>query len=70
MFSKNVAIYRPPSSDSENLSAFLQNMEKSVSEKKTSYIIGYFNMNCLKYHGNPKTNHFTITFLKKVPSLS
>ena len=60
---KNILLgccYRPPSGDSENLSAFLQNkiIEKSVLEKKMSYIIGDFNMNCLKYHENAKTKHF------------
>ena len=49
---KNILLsfcYRLPSGDSENLSTFLQNkiIEKSVSEKKTSYITGDFNMNCL-----------------------
>ena len=57
---KNIILsccYRPPSGDSENLSAFLQTkiIEKSVSEKKLSYIIGNFNMNRLKYHENAKT---------------
>ena len=42
---KNILLscyYRPPNGDSENLSVFLQNkiIEKSVSEKKISYIIG------------------------------
>ena len=51
---------RPPIGDSENLSAFLQNktIKKSVSEKKISYIIGDFNMNCLKYNETAKTKHF------------
>ena len=35
-----------------------------VSEKKTSYIIGSFNMNCLKYHENCKTKHIYDNFLK------
>ena len=57
---KNILLsccYRPPNGDSENLSWFLQNkiIEKSVSEKRISYIIGNFNMNCLKYHENAKT---------------
>ena len=41
---------RPPISESVNLSTFLQNniIEKSVSEKKISYMMGDFNMNCLK----------------------
>ena len=53
-------MYRPPNGDSEHLSGFLQNkiIEKSVSEKKISYIIGNFNMNCLKYHVNAKTKYF------------
>ena len=60
---KNILLsccYRPPSGDNENLSAFLRNkiIEKSVSEKKMNYIIGDFNMNCLKYHENAKTKHF------------
>ena len=54
---KNILLgccYRPPNGDSENLSTFLQNniIEKSVSEKKIGYMIGDFNMNCLKYHEN------------------
>ena len=54
---KNILLsccYRPPNGDSENLSTFLQNniIEKSVSEKKISY------MNCLKYHENAKTKYF------------
>ena len=57
---KNILLsccYRPPSGDSENLSAFLLNkiIEKSISEKKKSYIIKDFNMICLKYHENTKT---------------
>ena len=60
---KNILLsccYRPPCGDSENLSTFLQNkiIEKSVSEKKMSYITGDFNMNCLKCHENAKTKHF------------
>ena len=67
---KNILLsccYRPPSGDSENLSAFLQNkiIEKSVSEKKMSYIIGDFNMNCLKYHENAKTKHFYDNIFEK-----
>ena len=68
---KNILLnccYRP----TKNLSGFLQNKikEKSVSEKKISYIIGDFKMNCLKYHENAtKQNTFTITILKKVPYL-
>ena len=53
--------YRLPNGDSENLRVFLQNkiIEKSVSEKKISYMIGNFNMNCLKYLDlNAKTKHF------------
>ena len=48
---------RLPSGESVNLSTFLQNniTEKSVSEKKISYMIRDFNMNCLKYHENAKT---------------
>ena len=62
----------PPSGDSENLSAFLQNqiIEKSVSEKKMSYITGDFNMNCLNSSEMLKQNTLTITFLKKALSLS
>ena len=57
---KNILLsccYRPPS---ENLCAFLRNkiIEKSISEKKISYIIGNFNMNFLKYHEKAKTKHF------------
>ena len=54
---KNILLsccYRPPNGDSENLNTFLQNniIEKFVSENKISYIIGDFNMNCLKHHEN------------------
>ena len=35
-----------------------KSIEKSVSEKKNSYIIGDFNMNYLKYHQNAKAKHF------------
>ena len=60
---KNILLsccYRPHNDDSENLSTFLQNniIEKSVSKKKISYLIGDFNMNCLKYHENAKTKYF------------
>ena len=52
--------YRPPNGDSQNLSTFLQNniIEKSVSENEISYMIGDFNMNCLKHHENAKTKYF------------
>ena len=52
--------YRPPNGGSENLGTFLQNniIEKSVSGKKISYMIGDLNMNCLKYHENAKTKYF------------
>ena len=67
---KNILLsccYRPPSGDSENLSGFLQNkvIEKSVSKKKISYIIGDFNMNCLKYQENAKTKHFHDNIFEK-----
>ena len=67
---KNILLsccYMPPSGDSGNLSAFLQNkiIEKSVSEKGMSYIIGDFNMNCLKYHENAKTKHFYDNIFEK-----
>ena len=59
--------YRPVNDDSENLSKFLQNniKEKSVSEKKISYMIGDFNMNCLKYHENAKTKYFYHNIFEK-----
>ena len=52
---KNILLsscYRSTNGNSENLSGFLQNkiLEKSISEKKISHIIGNFNMNCLKYN--------------------
>ena len=52
--------YRPPNGDRENLSGFLQNkiIKKSFSEKKITHIIADFNVNCLKYRENAKTNHF------------
>ena len=58
---------RPPNGDSENLSTFLQNniIEKSVSEKKICYMIGDFNMNCLKYHENAKTKYFYDNIFEK-----
>ena len=67
---KNILLsccYRPPNGDSENLSTFLQNniIEKSVSEKKISYMIGDFNMNCLKYHENTKTKYFYDNIFEK-----
>ena len=68
---KNILLsccYRPPSGDSENISAFLQNkiIEKSVSEKKMSYITRDFNMNCLKYNKNAKTKHFYDNIFERV----
>ena len=62
-----ICCYKPPSGDSENLIAVLQNkiIEKFVSEKKISYIIGDFNMNCLKYHENTKTKYFYNNIFEK-----
>ena len=59
--------YKPRNGDSENLSTFLQNIiiEKSVSEKKSSYMIGDLNMNCLKYHENAKTKYFYDNIFEK-----
>ena len=56
-----------PNGDSENLSTFLENniIEKSVSAKKISYMIGDFNMNCLKYHENAKTKCFYDNIFEK-----
>ena len=67
---KNILLsccYRPPNGDSENLSTFLQNniIEKSVSEKKISYMIGDFNMNCLKCHDNGNTKYFYDNIFEK-----
>ena len=67
---KNILLncwYRPSNGDSENLSTFLQNniIEKSFSERKISYMIGDFNMNCLKYHENAKTKYFYNTTFEK-----
>ena len=67
---KNILLgccYRPANSDSENLSGFLQNkiIEKSVSERKISCIIGNFNMNYLKYHENTKAKHFYDSIFEK-----
>ena len=50
--SKNILLSccnRPPAGDSENLSMFLKNelIEKSILEKKKSFIIGDFILNCL-----------------------
>ena len=52
-------MYRPPNGDSENISAFLQIkiIEKRFS-KKNSYVLGNFNMSCLKRYKNTKTKHF------------
>ena len=57
----------PPNGDIESLSGILQNKitEKSVSEKKISYKIGDFNMNCLKYHENAKTKPFYYNIFEK-----
>ena len=43
--------YRPPSSDREDLSMFLQNsaIVKIFLVNKLSYILGDFNINCLSY---------------------
>ena len=51
--------YRPPNGNSGNLSTFLQNniIDKSLSEKIISYMIGDFNMNRLKYHENAETKY-------------
>ena len=56
---KNILLsccYRSPNSDSENLSAFLENkiIEKSVS-----------NINCLKYHQNAKRKRFYDNIFEK-----
>ena len=55
--------------DSENLSVFLESkiIEKCVSEKKISFIIGDFNMNCLKNNENAKTKHFYDNIYQKSP---
>ena len=57
----------PSSDDCENLNGFLQNkiIEKSVWEKKISHIIGDFNENYLKYHGNTKTKHLYNNIFEK-----
>ena len=34
-------------------------------QKKNNYIIGDFNMNCLKYHENSKTRHFYENIFEK-----
>ena len=67
---KNILLsycYRPPNGDSENLSRFLQNkaIEKSISQKKISYIIGDINMNCLKHYENAKTKDFYDNIFEK-----
>ena len=67
---KNILLsccYRPPSGDSENLSTFLQNniIEKFVSKKKISYMIGDFNMNCLKCHENAKIKYIYDNIFEK-----
>ena len=38
---------------------------KSVSEKKTSYMKGDFNMNCLKYYENAQTKYFYDNIFEK-----
>ena len=55
--------------DSENLIVFLESkiIEKSVSEKKISFLIGDFNMNCLKNNKNAKTKHFYGNIYQKSP---
>ena len=57
----------PSNDDCENLNGFLQNkiIEKSVWEKKISHIIGVFNKNYLKYHGNAKTKHLYNNIFEK-----
>ena len=67
---KNILLsccYRSPNGESENLSGFLQNkiIEASFSEKKITYIVGDFNMNCLKYHQIAKTKHFYDNIFEK-----
>ena len=69
-YNKNILLscsYRPPNGDSENLSGFFQNkiIEKSFSEKKTSFMIGDFNIDCLKYHENAKTKYFYDSIFEK-----
>ena len=72
---KNIILssyYRPRNGDSENLSPFLQkkNIEKSVSEKKISYILGGLEMNCLKYYENAEIKYFyDVIFEKGVISI-
>ena len=61
--------YRSPSGDCETLGSLLQHsiIEKSVLEKKISYILVDFNMNCFSYHD--KTKHFyrnTASFKEKL----
>jgi exonuclease III len=52
--SKNILLsvcYRPPKGASNNLATFLQNIiiNKAIVEKKKSFIVGDFNLDCLKY---------------------
>ena len=72
---KNIVLsycYRPP--NGESLSGFLQNktIEKYISEKNISFIIGDFNMNCLKYHENSKTKHLYENIFEKgaIPNIN
>ena len=53
-------MYRPPNDDSENISAFLQtkSSKKDFQKKKKSFVLGNFNMSCLKRYKNTKTKHF------------
>ena len=75
---KNIILssyYRPRNGDSKNLSPFLQkkNIEKSVSEKKISYIsihLRGLEMNCLKYYENDEIKYFyDVIFEKGVISI-
>ena len=63
--------YRPSNGDSENLNGFSQNeiIQKSVSEKKVSYIIEDFKMNSLKYYENAKTKFYDNIFEKGAISI-
>ena len=55
--------YRPPDGVSENLSMFLQHIvNTSDAEKKKSFVIGDFNMNCFLYNDEYKVKKFYDNF--------